>query len=59
VQDEDLGPLVMQNVLFRLSETPGSVQWAGRRPGADTDEVLAEIGMSPDEVARLRAEGAV
>jgi crotonobetainyl-CoA:carnitine CoA-transferase CaiB-like acyl-CoA transferase len=59
VPDEDLGPLVMQNVLFRLSETPGSVRWAGRHPGADTDEVLAELGLSADEIARLREAGAV
>ena len=59
VPDEDLGPLVMQNVLFRLSETPGSVRWAGRRPGADTDEVLAELGLSAEEIVRLREEGAV
>ncbi len=59
VQDEDLGPLVMQNVLFRMSATPGGVRWSGRRPGADTDEVLAEIGLSPEEIARLRKDGAV
>ncbi len=59
VQDDDLGPLVMQNVLFRMSATPGGVRWAGRRPGADTDEVLEEIGLSPEEIARLRQDGAV
>lgn len=59
VDDEDLGPLVMQNVLFRLSATPGEVRWAGRGHGADTDAVLGELGLSADEIARLRAEGAV
>ncbi len=59
VDDEDLGPLVMQNVIFRLSESPGGVRWAGRGPGADTDEVLGELGLSPAEIARLRDEGAV
>jgi len=59
VDDEDLGPLVMQNVLFRLSSTPGRVRWAGRGHGADTDEVLGELGLSADEITRLRAEGAV
>jgi crotonobetainyl-CoA:carnitine CoA-transferase CaiB-like acyl-CoA transferase len=59
VPDEDLGDLVMQNVLFRLSETPGEVRWAGRSPGADTDAVLAELGLSPQEVAGLRERGAV
>jgi crotonobetainyl-CoA:carnitine CoA-transferase CaiB-like acyl-CoA transferase len=59
IEDDDLGPLVMQNVLFRMSATPGQVRWAGRAPGADTDEVLAELGLSAREIARLRQEGAV
>ncbi len=59
VPDEDLGPLVMQNVLFRLSATPGAVRWAGRHHGAETDDVLTELGLTRDEIARLREEGAV
>ncbi|MEU3845103.1 CoA transferase [Streptomyces sp. NPDC028635] len=59
VDDPELGPLRMQNVLFRLSATPGAVRWAGRPHGADTDAVLAELGLSAAEVAALRAEGAV
>ncbi|MEU5094258.1 CoA transferase [Streptomyces sp. NPDC020996] len=59
VDDPDLGPLRMQNVLFRLSATPGAVRWAGRPHGADTETVLTELGLTPAEVAALRAEGAV
>ncbi|MBX9393268.1 CoA transferase [Streptomyces sp. TRM72054] len=59
VDDPDLGPLRMQNVLFRLSTTPGSIRWAGRPHGADTDEVLTELGLTPAELAALRAEGAL
>lgn len=59
VPDDELGDVAMQNVLFRLSETPGSVRWAGRPHGADTDDVLHEIGLSDAEIAALRAEGAV
>ncbi len=33
----------MQNVIARLSATPGSLRWAGRPLGADTAEVLAEL----------------
>jgi crotonobetainyl-CoA:carnitine CoA-transferase CaiB-like acyl-CoA transferase len=57
IDDPDLGLLLMQNVLFRLSGTPGSVRWAGRAHGADTDEVLGEAGLSADEVAQLRQSG--
>ncbi|MFE4057999.1 CaiB/BaiF CoA transferase family protein [Streptomyces sp. NPDC059096] len=59
VQDPELGPLRMQNVLFRLSETPGAIRWAGRPHGADTDAILAELGLSAGEIAGLRAEGAL
>ncbi|MGW7209195.1 CaiB/BaiF CoA transferase family protein [Streptomyces sp. NPDC054837] len=59
VADPDLGPLRMQNVLFRLSDTPGAIRWTGRPHGADTQEVLAELGLTEGELARLRAEGAV
>ncbi|MET8826769.1 CoA transferase [Streptomyces sp. NPDC004610] len=59
VDDPDLGPLRMQNVLFRLSGTPGAIRWAGRPHGADTDTVLTELGLTPADVTALRAEGAV
>ncbi|MFG3493599.1 CaiB/BaiF CoA transferase family protein [Streptomyces sp. NPDC047928] len=59
VADPELGPLRMQNVLFRLSGTPGAIRWPGRPHGADTDEVLGELGLSGAEIAALRAEGAV
>ncbi|WP_231573697.1 CaiB/BaiF CoA transferase family protein [Streptomyces sp. e14] len=57
--DPELGRLRMQNVLFRLSATPGAIRWAGRPHGADTDAVLTELGLTPNEVAALRAEGAL
>ncbi|MFD0142225.1 MULTISPECIES: CaiB/BaiF CoA transferase family protein [unclassified Streptomyces] len=59
VPDPELGPIRMQNVLFRLSETPGGIRWAGRPHGADTAEVLAELGLTPAEIGALRGEGAV
>jgi crotonobetainyl-CoA:carnitine CoA-transferase CaiB-like acyl-CoA transferase len=55
VPDEQLGHVLMSNVIARLSETPGEVRWAGREHGADSDEVLSELGI---DVAALRAEGA-
>ncbi|MDF3297042.1 CaiB/BaiF CoA transferase family protein [Streptomyces tropicalis] len=59
LDDPELGPLRMQNVLFRLSATPGAIRWAGRPHGADTDAVLTELGLTPGELAALRAEGAL
>ena len=60
VDDPDLGSLLMHNVLWRMSATPGKIRHPGRDLGADTDEVLtAELGYRPDEVARLRAAGVI
>lgn len=59
VDDPELGPLRMQNVLFRLTETPGGIRWAGRPHGADTDTVLAELGLTEAEITMLRSEGAL
>ncbi|MGW7484589.1 CaiB/BaiF CoA transferase family protein [Nonomuraea muscovyensis] len=59
VPDEELGTVTMQNVLFRLSDTPGEVRWAGRRLGRDTDEVLGELDYGPEEIAVLREAGVI
>ena len=59
VDDPDLGPLQMQNVLFQLSETPGAVRWPAVGHGADTAEVLAAYGIGPAEQAELRRRGAI
>jgi len=60
VDDEDLGPLRMQNVMFRLSKSPGSIHCAGRRLGQDNEQVYGEwLGLDPARIAGLRAEGAI
>ena len=60
IDDEDLGPLRMQNVMFRLSDTPGAIRFAGRRLGQDNEDVYAErLGLSPERVAELRDEGVI
>ncbi|MFD5902386.1 CaiB/BaiF CoA transferase family protein [Streptomyces microflavus] len=59
VDDPELGPLRMQNVLFRLSGTPGGIRWAGRPHGADTEEILAGLGLSETRIAALRDQGAL
>jgi crotonobetainyl-CoA:carnitine CoA-transferase CaiB-like acyl-CoA transferase len=60
VLDPELGPVRMQNVIFRMSETPGSIRFTGRPLGADNDAVFkGELGMSDEEVAALKAAGAI
>lgn len=59
VPDPELGSVLMQNVIFRLSETPGEIVSAGPSIGQHTEEVLAELGIGADEVAALRSKGAL
>ena len=60
VDDPDLGPLRMQNVLFRLSGTPGAIQWTGRAKGADNDEIYGQLlGLTAQDRARLSEENVI
>lgn len=59
VGDEDLGPLLMHNVMWRMSKTPGKIRFTGRELGADTEAVLKEIGYSPAQVDALRGHGVI
>jgi len=57
IDDDELGPIRMQNIPFRLSETPGRIRSTGPRLGEHTEEVLRKYGLDPGEVPGLRAAG--
>jgi crotonobetainyl-CoA:carnitine CoA-transferase CaiB-like acyl-CoA transferase len=60
VEDEDLGDVILPEVQPRLSETPGRHRHAGLALGAANREVLVgELGLSEEELERLRDEGVV
>lgn len=59
VPDPELGSVLMQNVLFRLSETPGRITSAGPSLGQHTAAVLAEVGVDAQQLAGLRDKGIV
>ncbi|WP_405495704.1 CaiB/BaiF CoA transferase family protein [Nocardia sp. NBC_00511] len=59
LEDPELGPIRMQNILFRLSETPGRIRWTGPPLGAHTAEVLAGYGIDEAGLDRLRERGVV
>lgn len=44
-------------VPVKLSESPGAVRFGPRHRGADTDAVLAELGLSENEIVGLRSAG--
>jgi crotonobetainyl-CoA:carnitine CoA-transferase CaiB-like acyl-CoA transferase len=59
IEDDELGAIKMTNMISRLSDTPGTIERTGRAHGADTAEVLAEVGVDESELERLRAAGVV
>lgn len=59
VDDDDLGHVLMHNVMWRMSASPGRIRFTGRALGADTDEVLGELGCAAADVDALREKGVV
>ncbi len=59
VEDDDLGPVLMHNVMWRAREAPGAIRFTGRPLGADTDAVLGALGCDEADLADLRARGVV
>ena len=59
VTDAHLGPIRMQNVFPKLSETPGRVRWTGPDLGEHTEDILSSLGIDTERLAELRREGVV
>ena len=60
VDSADFGAIPMQNIVPKLSGTPGSINWSGPALGEHNDEVLGGIlGLDAGAVERLRADGIV
>ena len=60
VQDPVLGPVTVTGVVPKLSESPGTIRWAGRDIGADTAAVLAgELGLDGASIEKLARDGIV
>jgi formyl-CoA transferase len=52
-------PLKLPGIVPKLSDTPGSMDWVGPALGEHTDAVLLAVGYDSDDIARLRATGAI
>lgn len=59
VEDDELGPIRMQNVIPRLNGSPGAIRWAGPSIGKHTDEVLEGIGYDASAISALRDKGVI
>ncbi len=58
VEDPEVGTLLMTSPVVRLSDSPGAIRFPGRHLGADTREVLRELGRDDAAIDRLVADGA-
>jgi len=60
VPDPDLGSVRMQNIIFRMSDTPGSIRWTGRALGVDNEAVYKqELGITDADFEVLKAAGVI
>jgi crotonobetainyl-CoA:carnitine CoA-transferase CaiB-like acyl-CoA transferase len=57
--DSPIGPLKLVAPPFTLTKTPATIRTAPPTHGQHTDEVLQLVGYSPEEITKLREQGAV
>lgn len=59
IATDGIGDIKVFSVTAKFDKTPGAVTSPPPRLGADTEAILAEIGCGPDDIAHLRARGAI
>ena len=61
VFDPELGEeITVQNVIPKMSKTPGKIKWNGGAIGADNEEIfLGKLGLTPERLAELQEKGAI
>jgi formyl-CoA transferase len=52
-------PIKLPGIVPKLSETPGETEWVGPALGEHTEEILRRVGYATEDIARLRAGGAI
>ena len=60
LEDERAGEIAVPNVVPRLSETPGGIDWLGSALGAHNWEIFGELlGLSEERIAELSEKGVI
>ena len=59
VDTPDKGKVRQAGISIKLSDTPGSVRNAGATPGENTEEILQELGYSPEDIHQLQEENVI
>lgn len=57
IPSDDLGEVALNNVIPKMSLTPGNIRWPGPTLGKHNKEIYSdELGLSLEEIERLRVE---
>jgi formyl-CoA transferase len=56
---DDGSELTVPGIVPKLSRTPGSHGRNAPQVGQDTDAILAEVGLTPEQISELRRRGAI
>ena len=59
VEVEGIGTIPLFNLTAKFDQTPGDITSPPPRLSAHTEEVLAEIGITKDEVAALKMKNVI
>ena len=60
MQDPRAGELAVPNLVPRLTDTPGKVNWLGTELGSHNTEIYQErLGLTPEEMEQLRGAGVI
>ena len=60
VEDPEIGAFPMQNVVPRLSDTPGEVRWTGPTLGQHNEEIYGDVlGLDAEELSELHERGTI
>lgn len=57
---KEFGPILMQGIVPKLSETPGEVRWAGPEMGSFNREIYVErLGLTEEMFEQLKTDGVI
>ncbi|WP_213763654.1 CaiB/BaiF CoA-transferase family protein [Caballeronia sp. dw_19] len=60
VMDSRAGEVAVPNVIPKLSETPGALEWLGEELGGHNDEIFRDVlGLSVAQIEALRVSGVI
>lgn len=59
VKDDDLGKVKMQNIVPKLSLTPGEIRHTGLDKGEYNDQIYAELGYSEEDIQQFKSEDVI